>query len=97
MMERHAAPSAKGHAKAQLSLFAGIALVPPLLVLELGAVLACLRRGLRVLTNGPRPDLEGTDDVNTKRNPRKPGRVGPGAGGADPLNAVAAHHIAFQS
>jgi hypothetical protein len=53
LIQLHAALAAKDHAKAQLTLFASIALIPPLLLLELGVALIWTRRGFRAWTNGP--------------------------------------------
>ncbi len=52
MIELNSALSAKDHAKAQLTLFASIALLPPLFLLELGAALFWTRRGYQVWVKG---------------------------------------------
>lgn len=50
-IELEANLSAKAHAERRLTLFAAIALVPPLVILELGAALFCARRGYKISTN----------------------------------------------
>ncbi len=51
MIEFETALRAKEQAEDQLTLFAVIALLPPLLILELGAALVWTRRGYKVWTN----------------------------------------------
>ncbi len=51
MIELNVALSEKDHAKDRLTLFATIALLPPLIILELGAALVWARRGCRVWAN----------------------------------------------
>ncbi len=60
MIELETALRAKEQAGDQLSLFAAIALLPPLLILELGAALVWTRRGFRALMNASRMDLSST-------------------------------------
>ena len=57
MIEFETALRAKEQAEDQLTLFAVIALLPPLLILELGAALRWARRGCRAWMNTPRIDL----------------------------------------
>jgi hypothetical protein len=57
MVELKAALGVREHAKERLTLFAAIALLPPLLILELGAALLWARRGYRAWMNASRRDL----------------------------------------
>ncbi len=57
MVELKAALGVREHAKERLTLFASVALLPPLIILELGAVLFWARRGFRAWMNASRMDL----------------------------------------
>ena len=57
MVELKAALGVREHAKERLTLFATVALLPPLIILELGAVLFWARRGFRAWMNASRMDL----------------------------------------
>ncbi len=57
MVELKAALGVREHAKERLTLFATIALVPPLIILELWAAVLWARRGFRACMNAPRIDL----------------------------------------
>ncbi len=57
VVELKAAHGVREHAKGRLILFATIALLPPLIILELGAVLFWARRGFRAWMNASRMDL----------------------------------------
>ena len=57
MVELKAALGVREHAKERLTLFATIALVPPLIILELWAAVLWARRGSRACMNAPRIDL----------------------------------------
>ena len=57
MVELKAALGVREHAKERLTLFATVALLPPLLILELGAALVWTRRGFRALMNASCMDL----------------------------------------
>jgi hypothetical protein len=59
MIEFETALRAKEQAEDQLTLFATIALVPPLLILELWAAVLWARRGFRACMNASRIDLLG--------------------------------------
>jgi hypothetical protein len=57
MIEFETALKAKEQAEDQLTLFATIALVPPLIILELWAAVLWARRGFRACMNASRIDL----------------------------------------
>jgi hypothetical protein len=60
MVELKAALDVSEHAQERLTLFVTVALLPPLIILELGAALFWTRRGFRVWANAYRIDLRTT-------------------------------------
>ena len=57
VVELKAGLGVREHAKERLTLFATVALLPPLIILEFGAVLFWARRGFRASMNASRMDL----------------------------------------